>query len=126
MGRATPASKATSAQALGALAGQVRFLGDDCPPAVVSGSQPKVPPCTGPYPNFPITLYTADGKTVAGTTVSDHSGAYHLALLPGRYVLYRPDVARNSTPGPPMTTNYVTVVAGQTTRLDIAIDLGMR
>jgi hypothetical protein len=41
------------------LEGNVRSRGKPCPPAVSF----KVPPCSGPYPNYEITIYADNDKT---------------------------------------------------------------
>lgn len=100
----------------GFIQGTVTSVGVACGP----GTPYRVPPCDGPYPNYEIIVYRADGSTVETRVRSDNNGNYRIALTPGDYVIY--------TSGGPFTkiTNAVTVVSKKTTKLDLVIDTGVR
>ncbi len=106
----------------GFVEGAVRFIGVPCPPEEASGRKPQVPPCDGLYPDYEITVYGGDGETVAARGVSDASGAYRLSLRPGRYVIY----TQNGPFEKNVKTNHITAVSGETTKLDLVIDTGIR
>lgn len=100
----------------GIIEGIVTFVGVPCGSGMVS----RVPPCNGPYPNFNIVVYRADGKTVETQAVSDKDGNYKISLIPGKYIIYTPAGPVRKKP------NTVNIVSGKTTRLDLTIDSGMR
>ena len=65
--------------------GTINFIGLECPPF----SKQKVPPCSGPYPNYTITVYTDDKeKKMVTTTQTDSNGNYRIILKPGKYLIY--------------------------------------
>jgi hypothetical protein len=100
----------------GLIEGTVTFVGVLCGPDIPS----RVPPCNGPYPNYEIVVYKADGVTVETQVNSDKNGNYRISLIPGHYVIY-------TSSGPVMKkTNTVNIVSGKTTRLDLMIDSGIR
>lgn len=100
----------------GLLKGTVTFVGVPCGPSMPS----RVPPCNGPYPNYEIVVYRADGVTIETRTSSDKNGNYKISLIPGSYIIYTPI-------GPVMKkTNTLTIVSGKTMRLDLVIDAGIR
>jgi hypothetical protein len=69
----------------GILQGTINFIGLECPPF----NRQEVPPCSGPYPNFNITVYTDDNeKEIVATTQTDSNGNYQIALKPGKYLIY--------------------------------------
>ena len=97
--------------------GTVTFAGVPCRPGTASRG---VPPCNGPYPNFNIVVYRADGVTVETQAVSDKDGNYRIPLFPGSYIIYIPAGPVRKKP------NTVNIVSGKTMRLDLVIDTGMR
>ncbi|MBI1925080.1 T9SS type A sorting domain-containing protein [Candidatus Poribacteria bacterium] len=109
-------------QEKGKLSGTVRFIGLPCPPEEISGRKPQVPPCDGPYPNYEITVYQADGKTIVSKVASDASGNYKISLNAGTYIIY----TQNGLSQANLTTNQVTVVSGQMAKLDLVVDTGIR
>lgn len=100
---------------VGVLEGSVFFRGVPCPPSL----PPQGPPCDGPYPNYEITVYMADGVTVETQVTSDENGDYSIELYPGDYIIYTP-----SGPGREKT-NMVTIVSEEITTLDLVIDTGI-
>jgi hypothetical protein len=69
----------------GILEGTIEFIGMDCPPF----SKQEVPPCSGPFPNLTITLYTNyNEKKIVATTKTDSNGNYQIILKPGKYLIY--------------------------------------
>ncbi|MFQ6080515.1 MAG: carboxypeptidase-like regulatory domain-containing protein [Candidatus Bathyarchaeia archaeon] len=106
----------------GFLEGTVWFIGVPCPPEEISGRKPQVPPCDGSYPNYEITVYKTDGKTMVAKTVSDEDGNYKIPLNPGNYVIY----TQNEPLKDDIKTNQVTIESEKTTKLDLIIDTGIR
>jgi len=65
--------------------GIINFIGSDCPPF----SKKQTPPCSGPYPDLPISIYTDDNeKKMVATTHTDSNGSYNIILKPGKYIIY--------------------------------------
>ena len=65
--------------------GLVKFVGSDCPPF----SKKQTPPCSGPYPDLSILIYTDENeKKIIATTQTDSNGNYHIILKPGKYIIY--------------------------------------
>ena len=102
----------------GTLTGKVS-IGPLCP----------VEPCTIPhvrlvaaYAARPITISTPDGIVVTTVTADPESG-YMVALKPGTYVVAIPKLGIGGSQELPAT---VTIRSGETVRLDISIDTGIR
>jgi hypothetical protein len=102
----------------GTLTGKVS-IGPLCP----------VEPCTVPhdrlvavYAAHPITISTPSG-TVVTTVTADPESGYTVALKPGMYVVAIPKQGIGGSPELPAT---VTIRSGETVRLDISIDTGIR
>jgi hypothetical protein len=106
-----------SAGTLGVLLGDVHFIGVPCPLIY-----PPRPPCDGPYPDYEVIVLHADGTTDAARTRSDSVGVYRVALPAGEYVILTP---RGIDPSI-RRRNEARVVAGDTTRLDLVVDTGIR
>ena len=64
-----------------------------------------------------------DGGKEVGRVTADAGGNYHLALPPGEYVL---DIQRRPRGRVRTTPQPFTVVSGQTVRVDLDIDTGVR
>jgi hypothetical protein len=106
----------------GFLEGTVMFIGLPCPPEELNGREPRVPPCDGPYPNYEITVYQTDGKTIVAKGISDANGHYEISLNAGNYLIYTPSgLSQND-----VKANRVTIVEGETTKLDLVVDTGVR
>jgi hypothetical protein len=106
-----------SAERLGYLEGRVT-IGPICP-VEREGVPCPVPPEA--YAAREIVL-RAEGKIVARTRPGS-DGNYRLAAEPGRYVV---DVNRTGVDSSTDVPREVEIRAGETTRLDIAIDTGIR
>ncbi len=106
-----------SAGNLGVLLGDVHFIGVPCPLIY-----PPRPPCDGPYPDYEVIVFHADATTEAGRTRSDSAGVYRLALPAAGYVIL---TARGIDPSI-RRRNEARVTAGDTTRLDLVVDTGIR
>ena len=63
--------------------GKVMFEGSDCPPF----SEKEIPPCSGPYSNFNISIYSVDKSKKITTIKTDSDGHYRIYLDPGTYIL---------------------------------------
>jgi hypothetical protein len=88
-----------------------------------------VDPCTVPHDRLvaayaarPITISTPAGSVVATVTADPETG-YTVALRPGTYVIDIPLQGIGGNRGLPET---VTIREGETVRLDISIDTGIR
>jgi hypothetical protein len=64
--------------------GTVFFTGADCPPT----SAKKVPPCSGPYAGYELSVYAEESKNPIKTVKTDSNGNYFMSLEPGRYIIY--------------------------------------
>jgi hypothetical protein len=88
-----------------------------------------VEPCTVPqdrlvaaYAARPITISTPAG-TVVTTVIADPETGYKVALKPGTYVV---DIQHQGIGGSRELPTTVTIRRGETVRLDISIDTGIR
>jgi hypothetical protein len=88
-----------------------------------------VEPCTvtrdqlgAVYAARPLTISTSAGTVVASVTADPESG-YAVALNPGTYVV---DIRHSGIGGSPDLPATVTLRRGETVRLDISIDTGIR
>jgi hypothetical protein len=102
----------------GTLAGTVS-IGPLCP----------VEPCTvshdrlvAVYEARPITISTTGG-TVVSTVIADPDTGYRVVLKPGTYVV---DIPHQRVGGSQELPKTVTIQTGETVRLDISIDTGIR
>jgi hypothetical protein len=102
----------------GTLTGKVS-IGPLCP----------VEPCSVPHDGLvtayaarPITISTPDGTVVTSVTADPESG-YTVDLEPGMYVVTIPKQGIGGSRELPAT---VTIKSGETVRLDISIDTGIR
>lgn len=107
-----------SSQGTGTLTGNVS-IGPLCP----------VEPCSIPpdrlaaaYAARPITVSTKDGK-FAASVVADPVTGYSVYLAPGTYVV---DIPHQGIGGSPELPQTVTIRSGETVRLDISVDTGIR
>ncbi|KQC05043.1 MAG: hypothetical protein APR53_08685 [Methanoculleus sp. SDB] len=103
----------------GVLEGQVT-IGPLCPVEPCSVPQETV---EAAYAARKVTIYAPDGTTVVRTLSIDPEEGYLTALPPGRYVV---DIARTGIDRSDDVPRDVTVRAGETVRVDIAIDTGIR
>lgn len=114
------------------LEGTVSFRGEPCNPDSVSY---KVPPCSGPYPDYEITIHpdvqdldlrgSAQESEKVSTVIrtkTDERGEFKVSLEPGKYVIY----TRSGISPSDNRSNTVTITEGKSTHLDLIVDTGVR
>jgi hypothetical protein len=69
----------------GTLSGTVNFVGKPCP-------QPSGPPCDGPYPDYQVVIYAADGTTEVARTRTGADGVYSTDVQVSRDALSKTDL----------------------------------
>lgn len=108
----------TAGAGTGTLTGNVS-IGPLCPvePCTVSHDQR-----IAAYAARPITISAAEG-TVVVTVTPDPETGYSVALKPGTYVV---DIRHHGIGGSRELPATVTIHGGETVRLDISIDTGIR
>ena len=96
---------------------------------VTIGPLCPVEPCSVPrdqvvaaYAARPLLIMTKGGTFVQSVTADPDTG-YSISLRPGTYVV---DIAHQGIGGSPDLPKTVTIRAGETVRLDIDIDTGIR
>jgi len=109
---------ASTGDGTGTLTGKVS-IGPLCP----------VEPCTIPHDRLvaayaarPITISTPGGNRVT-SVIADPETGYTVALKPGTYIV---DIPKQGIGGSPELPATVTIRSGETVRLDISIDTGIR
>ncbi len=75
-----------------------------------------------PLANWQVQIKAADGKLITMTT--DQQGAFNMQLPPGRYLVEVQSANYPMRQRAPLTV--VSVVAGQTTEVNIPLDTGIR
>jgi len=107
---------------VGYLEGKVT-IGPLRPAQRVDEPPPPAPP--EGYAAYPIKVFKADGATWVADVNVRPDGTYRLALAPDTYVvaLARPGLRSGRGRDLPKT---ITMTSGQTVRLDIDIDTGLR
>ena len=75
------------------------------------------------YADYPLIVLSQDRKTEVTRVTADGNGNYRVELPPGDYVL---DVQRRPRGRVRATPRPFTVVSGQTVRVDMDIDTGVR
>jgi hypothetical protein len=90
-------------------------------PTQRAGEQPATPPEA--YAARSINVFAADGATLVSTVKIRPDGTYRVALPPGPYVV---DLARSGIDRAKGLPQTVSIVSGQTVRLDVHIDTGLR
>jgi hypothetical protein len=105
---------------MGYLEGQVT-IGPLRPSERLGEPPPPVPPAA--YAARVIQVFAADGATLVTRVAINPDGTYRVALPPGPY---RVDLARAGRDRARELPTTVTIASGQTVRLDIDIDTGMR
>jgi hypothetical protein len=98
--------------------GTVNFIGADCPPT----AEKKVPPCSGPYPDYEVKVYSEDGKNIIKTAKTHQDGNYFVPLSPGNYVIYTEAGPLESQ----KEAKKVIVMDNRITQHDLQIDTGIR
>lgn len=103
------------AAASGTLSGTVGFVGKPCP-------EPGPPPCDGPYADYEVVVYAADGTTVAGKAKAGADGKFTFGLPAGTYVIF--------TQAGPMPDSKkrteVTVSRDALSAVTLSVDTGVR
>lgn len=100
--------------------GSVRYRGEPCPPGSLLF---RVPPCSGPYPNYEIIIHGQDGKTIVSKLKTDLNGNYKGLLSPGTYVIYtRADIVPSN-----LKSIRFTIEPAKITKLStLVVDTGNR
>jgi len=75
------------------------------------------------YAEYPLIVLSQDRKTEVTRVTADRNGNYRVELPPGDYVL---DVQRRPRGRVRATPQPFTVVSGQTIRVDMSVDTGIR
>jgi len=104
----------------GALAGQVS-IGPLSP--VVREGESEPTPAPEVFAERQVVIYRASGRSEVARAPIGPDGSYRVDLPAGRYVVDINHLGMDQAKGLPAP---VDIVAGQTTRLDIAIDTGIR
>ena len=81
------------------------------------------PATTENYGDYPLIVLSQDRKTEITRVTVDGNGDYRVELPPGDYVL---DVQRRPRSRIRTTPRPFTVVSGQTVRVDMDVDTGVR
>lgn len=110
--------------------------GDSAPPGFVEGHlkilaprevelQDGQAPAIGPevYAEYPLIIRSSDGKTEVARVTADANGNFRTALPPGNYVL---DVQGRAPGRVRAQPRRFEIVSGQTARVDMDIDTGVR
>lgn len=114
------ASTATPEVPVGYLEGRVT-IGPLQPVEQVGVPTPTVPPEV--YAARSIDIFQADGTTLVTNVKINSDGTYHVALAPGTYVV---DIAPTGIDRSKDLPKTIVIESGQTVRLDIDIDTGIR
>ena len=85
------------------------------------GDAPRVTVAT--YSEYPVIIRSRDGQKEIARITADADGNYRATLPPGDYIL---DVHGRGAGHVRATPQLFTVVSGQTVRLDMDIDTGVR
>jgi hypothetical protein len=93
---------------------------------LADGTLPTKPTAEN-YSEYPLIIFSKDGKKEIARFTADGHGNYHVALPPGDYVL---DVPRSAS-GRPLghfraKPQPFTILSNQTVRVDMNIDTGVR
>ena len=75
------------------------------------------------YAQYPLVVLSSDGKQTIAVFTADSRGDYKIALAPGSYVLDVQDRIRKHVRA---RTVPFTVTAGQTARVNLEMDTGVR
>lgn len=94
-----------SGEVLSAPSCPVERVGEECPPRPVSGAE----------------VVALDGDAVRGSTLTDSSGAFHLTLPEGRYVLRATNVG-----GYASTATEEVVISDAPVSVTLIVDSGIR
>src|SRR5262249_57137487 len=108
----------------GTLTGIVNFVGMPCMTKAPDGQlvEQHGSGCSGPMAGYEVTVVAKDGKTVVATTKTDASGVYTFALPAGDYTIFTQRGLRATD----LQRNDAHVTIGNTTKLDLTVDTGVR
>ena len=115
----SPTDPATSSQTHGRLAGVVT-IGPNCPGPETSNPCPTPP---GAYAARKVLVYNEARTTLLATVDIDSQGAYVIDLAPAKYTVDVQKAGIDRASGVPAV---VEIKANTVTKLDIAIDTGIR
>ena len=107
-----------SSSMISGVKGTVYFNGMDCPPTAAK----TVPPCSGPYPGYDLTIFAQDGKTIITTVKTDMMGNYSVSLAPGHYIIYMQTGPLKSQ----MDPDNLIIKENQIIKKDLYIETGIR
>jgi hypothetical protein len=96
--------------------GTVFFRGLPCLPENM-----EVPPCSGPYPNYKIIVYSEDNHVI-NSTFTNNKGEFRLFLPNGKYNIFTQAGPSQSMQKP----NNFTICETKTESLNLIIDTGIR
>lgn len=106
---------------LGILQGSVRFRGLPCQEGQTDYN---VPPCSGPYPKYEVTIYQADNLLEpVMSTITDENGEFKVVLKAGDYIIRTqngPDKRSN------LKNNEFSIVKEQITSIDLKVSVGIQ
>lgn len=118
-GSNSPSAPNNQAALTGTLAGVVT-IGPNCPVEQVNNPCPTSPDA---YAQRKVLVYDAAGANLLNTVDINSQGLYTISLVPGNYVVDVKKVGIDRATGVPAN---VTITSNTTTRVDIAIDTGIR
>jgi hypothetical protein len=90
---------------------------------VVREGEPEPTPAPEVYASRQIVIYTSDGRTEVTRVQIDGQGNYRVELPVGKYVV---DINHAGIDRAKDLPHTVEIAAGQSTRLDVDIDTGIR
>ena len=99
----------------GTLSGSVGFVGTPC-------AQPSAPPCDGPYPDYEVVVYAADGTTEVARTTTGADGTFSIDLPAGNYAIFTQAGLRPTD----RARTDVVVNRDALTRTELRVDTGVR
>jgi hypothetical protein len=114
------AACATISRESGVLEGHVT-IGPVSP--VTRSGQPEATLSPEAYAAWPIIIYQPDGRTEVSRTTAGADGNYRIELPAGKYVV---DTVHPGVGGAKSLPKAIEITAGETTRLDIDFDTGIR
>ena len=83
----------------------------------------RVPPCSGPYPGYNITVHPKENSNLVSAIVqTDDKGEFRIWLPDGEYVIY----TQTGPKGSINRENYLAIQGGKGNVLDLTIDTGVR
>jgi hypothetical protein len=100
------------------ITGTVFFKGVKCSPQNL-----RVPPCSGPYPNYSVKIYPkGDNAAIVGQVNTDDKGEFKILLPAGEYVIY---TQAGPSPSIVKATDFIIEVENNI-NLHLTVDTGVR